>query len=153
MRLSGKRLAAVLALAASVILPFEGRSLVAYLDPVGVPTLCAGITPGVKLGDTATPAECNAREAAAMGAVVKQLGVCIKRPLSDSQWAALTSWAYNVGTGAACASTLVRLVNAGAAPASWCPQLRRWVYAGGQVYNGLVRRRAAEYALCMSASA
>ena len=151
-RLNGKRLAAVLALGASLIVPFEGRSLVAYLDPVGVPTICAGVTPGVKLGDTATPAECSARETAEMGGVLKRLGACIKRPLSNPQWAALTSWAYNVGTGAACGSTLVRMVNAGAAPADWCQQLHRWVYAGGSVYNGLVRRRAAEYAMCVGAT-
>jgi lysozyme len=60
--------------------------------------------------------------------------------------AAITDFAFNVGTGALRASTLRRRVNAGAwddVPA----QLMRWVFAAGKRLRGLERRRAAEAAL------
>ena len=37
----------------------EGRFHKAYLDPVKIPTICEGHTKGVKLGDTATDAQCD----------------------------------------------------------------------------------------------
>ncbi|WP_425519928.1 glycoside hydrolase family protein [Stenotrophomonas maltophilia] len=39
-------------------------------------------------------------------------------------------------------------MNAGQPAASWCPELDRWVYAGGKRVQGLVNRRAAERAMC-----
>jgi lysozyme len=59
------------------------------------------------------------------------------------------SWTYNVGVGAACKSTLVQKINQGAEYSAWCPELKRWVYAGGNKLPGLVRRREAEYQFCM----
>lgn len=67
-------------------------------------------------------------------------------PLSQPQYDALVCWGYNVGTGALRTSTLLRLLNAGdyeAVPT----QMRRWVYAGGQVLTGLRHRREQEIAL------
>lgn len=63
---------------------------------------------------------------------------------------ALVSWSYNVGTGAACGSTLAKKANAG----DWqgaCNQLRRWDKAGGKPVKGLTNRRAAETKLCLNA--
>jgi lysozyme len=60
--------------------------------------------------------------------------------------AAITDFAFNVGTGALRASTLRRRINAGQwddVPA----QLMRWVFAAGKRLRGLERRRAAEAAL------
>ena len=37
-----------LTMATTLVGYFEGRSLVAYLDPVGIPTICDGITAGVR---------------------------------------------------------------------------------------------------------
>jgi lysozyme len=53
----------------------------------------------------------------------------------------------NVGSDAACKSTLMRKLNMGDL-AGACSELSRWTMAGGKVYPGLVRRRAAERALC-----
>jgi lysozyme len=67
-------------------------------------------------------------------------------PLSDGQYGALVSWAFNVGAGAAERSTLVRLLNAGdyeAVPR----ELARWNRVGGAVSQGLANRRAAEAGL------
>lgn len=67
-------------------------------------------------------------------------------PLTQQQFDALVSFAFNVGNGAFCDSTLLKRLNAGqydAVPA----QLNRWVKAGGKTLEGLVTRRAAEGAL------
>ncbi len=148
-RLAGIIGAGVLAIAGSVIAPYEGRSLVAYLDPVGVPTICEGITADVQMGDTATDAECDAALQREMRTHLAGVEACIDGYLTPNQWASVLSWTYNVGVGAACSSTLVAKINRGESFRAWCPELKRWVYAGGERLGGLVKRRDAEYALCM----
>ncbi len=64
-------------------------------------------------------------------------------PLSDGQYGALTSFAFNLGAGALASSTLLRKVNAGDHAAA-AAEFGRWVFAGGVKLPGLVRRRAAE---------
>ena len=67
----------------------------------------------------------------------------IKVPLTNGQKTALICFAYNVGKNAFETSTLVKLLNQGKyseVPA----QLRRWVYSGGKVNDGLKNRREAE---------
>lgn len=68
--------------------------------------------------------------------------------LNPNQYGALVSWVFNMGCGAQKSSTLTARLNAGEDKSVVARQeLPRWVYAGGQVLNGLVRRRAAEVAL------
>src|SRR3546814_7032934 len=83
--------------------------------------------------------ECIAVMGASLFAHAVELDKCVKRPLGRNEAAALLSWSYNVGVGAACRSTLMRKLNAGQA---WCGELHRWVYAGGKKLRGLVNRRA-----------
>ena len=64
-------------------------------------------------------------------------------PLTNGQFDALTSFCFNLGSGALQSSTLPRVINReqhDQAPA----QLLRWVYAGGRKLKGLQRRREAE---------
>lgn len=64
-------------------------------------------------------------------------------PLTDNQFAALVSFAFNLGLGALRKSTLLKKVNAGefdAVPG----ELKKWVNAGGAPSLGLIRRRKAE---------
>ena len=140
-------LTGVLGMTGALVTWFEGRSLMAYLDPVGIPTICEGVTQGVKLGDRATPAQCDQllqRELRiALTAVDRQVRV----PLPDTRRAALGSFVYNVGEGQFSSSTLLRLLNGGDARGA-CAQLSRWIYAGGKQLAGLVKRRAAERELC-----
>jgi len=140
-------LTGVLGMTGALVTWFEGRSLVAYLDPVGIPTICEGVTQGVKLGDRATPAQCDQllqRELRiALTAVDRQVRV----RLPDTRRAALGSFVYNVGEGQFSSSTLLRLLNSGDERGA-CAQLSRWVYAGGKQLAGLVNRRAAERELC-----
>ncbi|HHP7177414.1 TPA: glycoside hydrolase family protein, partial [Pseudomonas aeruginosa] len=55
-----QRVTGAVAIASALVAAHEGRSLVAYVDPVGIPTICEGITAGVRLGDRATPQQCDA---------------------------------------------------------------------------------------------
>lgn len=129
---------------------WEGRSLRAYQDIVGVWTICDGETKGVEEGDTATPAECDSMLARNLLVYEVGLDQCLTYPVPGEMKVALVSWTYNVGVGAACSSTLVRLANTGNLVAA-CDQLLRWTRAGGEVVAGLVNRRKAEHAMCLGA--
>jgi GH24 family phage-related lysozyme (muramidase) len=127
----------------------EGRELKPYRDIAGVLTVCDGITgPDVQPGKTYTDAECNALSLKHVEAHGAKLLQCIQVRVTQGYYDALASWAYNVGVGAACGSTLVRLLNAGEYRAA-CDQLLRWNRAGGKVVRGLTNRRMAERAQCL----
>ena len=66
--------------------------------------------------------------------------------LTDSQYAAMCDFTYNVGSGNLKRSTLLKVINSGdhdRVPA----QLRRWSKAGGVEYRGLKTRREREIVL------
>jgi len=141
--------AAAIALSAvgvDLIKKWEGEKYSAYLDSVGVPTICVGSTRGVKLGDKATPAQCQERLRIDVSDAGKALARCVTVPVSQGQYDALLSLTFNVGGGAVCKSTLVRELNAGQCRRA-AEQFHRWVYAGGVKLRGLVNRRADEYLL------
>ena len=142
--------AGVIALATMVVKPWEGVSLTPYTDIVGVQTVCYGQT-GPAAAKSYTLAQCDELLQSDLGQRLTALGKCIHKPLREHELAAILSLAYNVGTGAVCKSTLVQKVNAGAAPAEFCPELLRWNRAGGREVRGLTNRRKAEMALCMGA--
>ncbi|MBU2936974.1 MULTISPECIES: lysozyme [Pacificibacter] len=146
--------AASLAAAVPVVSQFEGRSLNAYRDVVGVATICDGVTLGVRMGDTATNAECDQLLARELRTHAAGLSACIaddvEKAIPRDTAVALISWTYNVGVTAACGSTLVRKLNAGDLVGA-CAQLPRWNRAGGRVVRGLTNRRAAEFDLCIGA--
>lgn len=140
---------AAVAIAAPSVMIWEGVRTDAYLDIVGVPTICYGHTAGVDLGDRATFSECQALLDHELLEYVKAVDDCLGVDLKPHQLAALGSWSYNVGINAACTSTLAKKVRSGEPPESWCPEMRRWVYAGGKRVRGLVNRREHEVALCL----
>jgi lysozyme len=143
---------AVLAASAAFIAPWEGLETEAYLDPVGIPTVCYGETRGVEMGDSYTPAQCLAMLQARVGEFHKDLTRCIPTlpTLPNDVQVAFLSWSYNVGIGAACRSTLARKANSGDLKGA-CNELPRWRKAGGRVLRGLERRRAAEQQICLEA--
>lgn len=145
--------AAAIALAISFIGGWEGLRTTAYQDIVGVWTVCYGETRGVDPGDSYTVAECDDMLAREILAFEAELDRCLTREaeMPVGMKVALVSWAYNVGTGAACRSTLVRLANAGDFEAA-CEQLPRWNRAGGRVIRGLTNRRMSERELCLEAA-
>ena len=115
----------------------------AYLDPIGIPTICVGHIHGVYLGQKRTLKECEAlldQDATYAGRAIAR---CTKVDLTQEQYDALVSFTFNVGGAAYCNSTLARKLNAndcwGAAA-----QFDRWAYAGGKHLRGLAVRRADE---------
>lgn len=80
---------------------------------------------------------------------VKGVARLVNAPLTDDQFSALVSFAYNVGLGNFERSSVLKSVNAGdfgAVPR----RLSLWTKAGGRALPGLIRRRAAEAALFSS---
>lgn len=152
--------AAIGATAAALVMmlvpAFEGTELKAYRDIAGVVTACTGNTSAAVLGKRYTPERCRELLASDLVRHHQGLARCITVPLADHERAALLSWTFNVGVGAACSSTLVKLRNAGDA-AGACAQLSRWVFVRGRdcrlaenrlFCSGIVRRRAAERDMC-----
>jgi hypothetical protein len=68
--------------------------------------------------------------------------------LPDKVYVADLSLAYNIGTGAFCRSSIVRLQNAGQLRAS-CDRFPLYNKAGGRTISGLVKRRGKEQVLCI----
>ncbi|MFG1172145.1 lysozyme [Erwiniaceae bacterium CAU 1747] len=148
-----KLLAAVgggaIAIAGALIPILEGVEYKPYQDVVGVWTVCYGHTgKDIMLGKTYTELECRALLDEDLRTTAAQIDPYIKKPIPDETRAALYSFAYNVGVGNFRASTLLYRINQGD-NAGACEQLRRWIYAGGQKWKGLVTRREIEREVCM----
>lgn len=138
--------------AAALVVPFvmmsEGTILHSYKDPIGIITSCVGHTgPELKMGQAFTPAQCQATLESDLLKHADDLD-CIKRPMTDGQKAAFLSFAYNVGGDKFCGSTMAKKANAGDFTGA-CNELTRWTMAGGKELPGLVKRRAAEKAMCL----
>jgi len=126
----------------------EGLKLYGYLDPVGVATKCYGDTHEVVLGHKYSKEECKASLENQL--TVAALGVksCVPMlAVHPGPFAAATDFAYNAGVGAFCKSSIANKFRSG----NWaggCAELSKWIYAGGKVLPGLVKRRAAERKKC-----
>jgi len=145
----------------SLIREFEGWRAKAYNDPVGHCTIGYGhlislgpcsesdIPRQYEIGLTRRQGEVLMQEDAARAAAsIRRL---VKSPLSQSQYNALVDFVFNFGETKFARSTLLRSLNAGDFDDA-AYQIGRWVYADGQVLNGLVRRRNAEIDLFTSRS-
>ncbi|MBS0359869.1 MAG: lysozyme [Proteobacteria bacterium] len=150
-RLAGG-LAALLLAAVGVATPLtmrsEGLRLRAYRDPVGIVTECMGHTgDDVKITNVRTPDQCRSELAQDELKAARAIAPCIRVEVPLKTRAAFIDFAFNVGAGAFCRSEIPKRLDAHNLPAA-CAELSRWVYASGQVLPGLVKRRAAERALC-----
>lgn len=132
----------------------EGLSLKAYPDPGsknGLPvTIGYGTTRingrPIPLGTTITKAQAERYLIADLEVFASKVASLIKVRVSDNQFGALVSLAYNIGLDAFAKSTLLRILNAGdfaGVPA----QFRRWNKNDGKVMKGLVNRREREIAM------
>jgi lysozyme len=135
----------------SLVGGFEGLRTVAYLDPVGIPTVCFGETKGVKLGDRYTKEECKDMLKESLVEHERGMRKCLGRPddIPDLTYGAFLSFTYNVGVGAFCKSTMVRKANAGDLVGA-CNELPRWTKAKGITLPGLVTRREEEKQMCLA---
>src|SRR4051812_5024619 len=121
----------------------EGLRLEAYQDGAGVWTIGFGHTQGVMPGDAISAERAELLLEADLMVAEAAVARLVKVPLTDNQFSALVSFVFNEGEGAFAKSTLLKKLNEGGyglVPAC----LRSWIFAGGKVQPGLVKRRAAE---------
>jgi len=142
----------ILALAATLIIPFEGLRQVAYRDPPGIPTICWGHTgPDVKPGQKWSMDQCKAALDKDMLIAYEIVKRCAPGA-PDTVTAAFTSAVYNIGPTVACKSTAANFLAAANYRAA-CGQLPRWNksrVAGVLVeLPGLTKRRAREMEICV----
>lgn len=131
-----------------LIKSFEGLSLKAYLDPIGIPTIGYGSIRHpdgrkVKMGDKITRQQADEyleHEVKEFAYVVS----LVARNVNQHQFDALVSFSFNVGSGSLRASTLLKKVRENASDPTIRNEFLRWNKAGGQVLTGLTRRRKAE---------
>lgn len=152
-----------LATIAAFVAPWEGRKNEPYTDIGGVTTVCIGHTGSDVQARHYSDDECDAlllKDVAAANAVVRQ---CVGREMPVAVETALTDFAFNVGPGRRgvkdgfCVlkngrpSTIRLRAQAGDWPGV-CAQFQYWTTAAGRELPGLVKRRAAERALCEGGS-
>ena len=130
----------------NLIKHFEGCRLEAYKCPAGVWTIGYGHTKGVKEGDAIEQEAAEAFLIEDLEAFEQAVARLVKVPITQQQFDALVSFTFNLGAGNLERSTLLEKLN-GYQYIEVPEQMMRWVRAGGQVLDGLVKRRAAEAAL------
>ena len=118
---------------------FEGLRKEAYLDAAGVPTIGYGHTHGVRMGDVISEYWAEHLLKADLYDLEKQV-----ESLGDwnqPQFDALVSFAYNLGFYKLKTSTLMKTIKEGGNMRAIKQEFKKWIYAGGQIQPGLVKRR------------
>jgi lysozyme len=136
----------------ALIKEFEGCKLTAYQDSVGLWTIGYGHIEGVKQGDVITQKMADVMLLIDLRRKVQGVNDLVHADVTQSQFDALVSFSFNLGTGALAGSTLLKMINAGSADAA-ADQFLRWDHAGGVKVAGLTRRRKAEQQLYIGATA
>lgn len=129
-----------------IVTNFEGLRLESYQDSVGVWTIGYGHTLGVKKGQKITKERAKELLYKDVERFEKTVNRRVKVPLTQYQFDALVSFSFNVGGRAFTNSTLLKVLNIGyyeGVP----KELKKWVYAGDERLEGLVKRRKAEAAM------
>lgn len=144
--------------AAALIERFEGIELEAYLDPIGIPTICAGLTrypngSPVRIGDECSDVVCRGYLEVMLE---KQFVPTLERipgweRLGPNRQAVLLSFAWNLGAdfyGAKGFETITQVLREGAIRPETYQQMSNalglYVKAGNKVLKGLVHRREEE---------
>lgn len=133
----------------ALIKKFEGCELTAYQCSAGVWTIGYGHTKDVVEGMEISQETAEEWLVKELDEYENYIHEYVNAPLNQNQFDALVSWVYNLGPANLKASTLLKVLNAGdyeGVPA----QIKRWNKAGGQVLEGLIRRREAEALLFLN---
>lgn len=130
----------------------EGYRDRAYIPVAGDrPTLGFGDAQGVKLGDKTDPIRALIRLNQQAETFQQEMRECIGNvPLYQHEWDAYVSLTFNIGSGAFCRSTLVKLLQQQNYTAA-CAQILRWDRFQGRPLAGLTKRRVDEYNKCIKA--
>ncbi|WP_256856084.1 lysozyme [Rodentibacter ratti] len=135
----------------SHIIRDEGERLTAYQDIVGIWTIGVGHTGQVD-GKPVTKGMKISKEKSSellktdLARFEKAINASVNVSLTQNQFDALVSLAFNIGEGAFRRSTLLRKLNAGDYNGA-SQQFLVWKNAGGRVSQGLLNRRKREKAL------
>lgn len=119
---------------------FEGLHLNAYKCPAGVPTIGAGHTRGVKMGQTITMAQADALLRGDILPCEKYVN-SLNLDLTQGQFDALVDFCFNLGTPALAGSTLLKKIRSNSQTKEIQGEFRRWNKSNGKVLQGLVTRR------------
>lgn len=136
--------------AIDLIKRFEGFSADKYICPAGYETfgygsLCSHY-PNIIFPITKDEAEnCLKQDLNRFAISVCKL---IKVPINDNQYSALLDFTYNLGSGTLQRSTLRAKLNRGEYDSA-ANEFMRYIYGGGRILPGLLKRRQAEYDLFM----
>jgi lysozyme len=136
----------------ALIKKFEGCRLKSYLCPSAVWTIGYGNTfyeDGMKVKEGDVITQERAEELAKF--IIDQFAVTIEpfilKPLTDNQFSACVSLAYNIGTAGFKRSSVFKKLNINPNDSTIADSFRLWNKGGGKVLAGLVKRREAEIAL------
>lgn len=129
----------------------EGEKLTAYPDIVGIWTIGVGHTgfvdgKPVARGMAITKEKSKEILTADLKRFESAVNDAVKVTLTQNQFDALVSLAFNIGEGAFARSTLVNKLNAGDKKGA-AEQFLVWKNAGGRVSQGLLNRRQKEKAM------
>ncbi len=127
----------------ALIKKFEGCELEAYQDSVGVWTIGYGHTKDVEEGLKITQEEAEAMLNTELEEYEGYVEHYVEVPLTQCQFDALVCWTYNLGPTNLKNSTMLTVINQTRFDEVH-REIKRWNKAGGEVLNGLVRRREAE---------
>ena len=126
-----------------LIKKFEGCETTAYQDSVGVWTIGFGHTKGVEEGQTCSIEDAESMLADEMDEYEGYINNMVKVELQQHEFDALVAWVYNLGPTNLGESTMLKVLNGG--QFDRVPdEMNRWTRAGGEILEGLVRRRQAE---------
>lgn len=145
---------------ARFIASHEGMVLEPYNDPAGYATIGIGhLIAKRRVNDADKNQWGRLTEAQAFDLFrsdarrfIDAVAAAVAVPLTQNQFDALVSFAFNVGEGAFRGSTLLKKLNAGDYSGA-AAEFAKWNKARGRVLKGLVRRRKEEAELFMRASA
>jgi lysozyme len=139
-----------------LIKSFEGLSLVPYVCAGGINTIGYGNTyytngKRVLLSDQKiTIQEAEDLIKHSLSTYEKAVDSFCRDDISQGNFDALVSFAYNLGTGALQKSTLIKKVNANPKDVTIADEFLKWNKANGTVLKGLTKRRQAEANLYFS---
>jgi lysozyme len=139
-----------------LIKQFEGLSLTPYVCAGGINTIGYGSTyylsgKKVTLRDpkiTLQQAEDLLKDS--LYTYEKAVDSFCRDDISQGNFDALTSFAYNLGIGALQKSTLIKKINANPKDVTIADEFLKWNKANGSVLKGLTKRRQAEANLYFS---
>lgn len=128
---------------------FEGFRPNAYKCPAGVITIGYGSTyyengSKIKITDNITEEEASDLLNGTLRFYELEVDKMTRDDISQDQFDALVSFAYNAGTQALRGSTLLKKVNKDPNDKTITAEFSKWVKAGSKTLQGLVTRRISE---------